>query len=712
MKTLTTSAPQKLKANRKQCILMIALLLLPSEAWAANRQQAPPQVRTPSHSPESASPSGRSHSNHSAPNKPRAEQASPYRVRLTRVRKIDASNQTPGGETGANQIRISPADYPDDGSGETILTDAERANARTISNRIVHQDGLIPNARGLSNFIWAWGQFLDHDLDLTLTDPANGTANITIEGENDPLGPGPIFFDRSDFSSGSGTPGSPRTQINSITSYLDGSNIYGSDDVRAALIREFTGGRLRISEAGLPPVNDVGLPNAGPPGGFLVGDLRGNENVVLTSLHTLFLREHNRLCKLIALLDPEATDEQVYQLARKIVQAELQIISYEEFLPALLGERVSHACVASPHLPSISTEFATASYRFGHSTLSSNIDLVGAGAVSTISLANAFFNSSFLVDDATRVDQLLAGLPTHPCQEIDTKVVSDLRTFLFGPPGAGGFDLPALNIQRGRDHGLAHYNSMRAAFGLSRVNDFSEITRDGALQEALEELYGSVDNIDAWIGGLAEDHVSGSSTGPLVKAVLMDQFSRLRSADEFFHDRDRDLNTPLVQAVVNLKNHSLSQTVLANTSVRQFSDSPFFAGSIVESDIRVSYNRENDRVHVIGNRENNSLIIIDSGYGLTFFAGTGSLVNGKASCTIPASKKPNMTIDLGAGDDRVILVGLDLKQAVVVLGKETDQLSQLLVRAESFISDVPSIQRPPSPKGKPEPPKPSHQGRR
>ena len=120
-------------------------------------------------------------------------------------------------------------------------------------------------------------------------------------------------------------------------------------------------------------------------------------------------------------------------------------------------------------------------------------------------------------------------------QEIDTKVVDAVRNFLFGPPGAGGLDLASLNIQRGRDHGLSDYNSVRAAYGLPRVTSFAQITSDVELQAELQSLYGSVDNIDLWVGGLAEDHVAGSSAGPLFRTILSDQFERLRDGDRFWY---------------------------------------------------------------------------------------------------------------------------------------------------------------------------------
>ena len=97
----------------------------------------------------------------------------------------------------------------------------------------------------------------------------------------------------------------------------------------------------------------------------------------------------------------------------------------------------------------------------------------------------------------------------------DTMVIDELRNFLFGPPGAGGFDLASLNIQRGRDHGLADYNSVREAYGLPRAVGFEDVSLDPGVQERLAAAYGDVDAVDLWVGGLAEDALE-----PLVRDAL------------------------------------------------------------------------------------------------------------------------------------------------------------------------------------------------
>lgn len=111
-----------------------------------------------------------------------------------------------------------------------------------------------------------------------------------------------------------------------------------------------------------------------------------------------------------------------------------------------------------------------------------------------------------------------------------------MRNFLFGPPGSGGFDLASLNIQRGRDHGIADYNQIRRDYGLHPVRSFDQINSDSSVSSALASTYDSVDDIDAWVGLLAEEHSRGSMVGPTLSAILSDQFTRLRDGDRFYYE--------------------------------------------------------------------------------------------------------------------------------------------------------------------------------
>lgn len=67
------------------------------------------------------------------------------------------------------------------------------------------------------------------------------------------------------------------------------------------------------------------------------GDGRVNEQVNLALMHTVWLREHNRVAKELARLHPNWSDEALFQEARRVVVAEMQHITYNEFLPIILG---------------------------------------------------------------------------------------------------------------------------------------------------------------------------------------------------------------------------------------------------------------------------------------------------------------------------------------------------------------------------------------
>ena len=121
-------------------------------------------------------------------------------------------------------------------------------------------------------------------------------------------------------------------------------------------------------------------------------------------------------------------------------------------------------------------------------------------------------------------------------QERDSKVVDDVRNFLFGPPGAGGADLPAINIARGRDRGLNSYNNIRQSYGLPIFFEFEQINPDPDVYQVLEDLYdGDINKVDPWAAMIAERSMSGSIFGPTIQRVLSQQFTDLRDGDRFFY---------------------------------------------------------------------------------------------------------------------------------------------------------------------------------
>lgn len=468
--------------------------------------------------------------------------------------------------------RMAAANYSD---GLATMTWPGRPGPREISNAVVAQNAHRPNAAGASDFLWQWGQFLDHDIDLTEAGhPAEPAAIPVPAGDPffDPTytGTAVIAFSRSIYDPASGaSPWYPRRQMNQITGWIDGSNVYGSSEERAEALRAFDGsGRLATSPGDLLPFNTYGLPNAGGAGAdlFLAGDVRANEQVGLTAMHTLFVREHNRLATVIAARHPYLDGEQVYQHARRFVAAEMQVITYREFIPALLGPNAltRYRGYRGWTDARLMNEFSTAAFRLGHSLLSPvllRLDATGAAHPSgDLPLREAFFAPDLIAGDG--IEPLLRGLAAQVCQELDVYVVDDIRNFLFGMPGQGGFDLAALNIQRGRDHGLPTYNDARRAMGLAAAATFADVTADVDVQRRLASVYASADEIDLWVGGLAEDHVPGALVGELFFSILKAQFEALRDGDRFWYQRSL---SPAEQQYV--ENTTLAGVIRRNTSI-------------------------------------------------------------------------------------------------------------------------------------------------
>lgn len=494
-------------------------------------------------------------------------------------RTIDGvgNNQThpEWGAAGTAFMRMMGSDY---GDGAHSPAGANRPSAREISNVVSAQSASMPNTDATSDYLWMWGQFLDHDVTETPVASPSQPMDIAVPMADawfDPNGTGSVTIplDRSAYDVVLGV----RQQVNLITAYIDASNVYGSDPLRANELRTLDGtGRLKTSPGDLLPYNVNGFPNAmgSDPSFFLAGDIRANEHVALTAMHTLFVREHNYWAKRLVSLG--MTDgEQIYQSVRALVAAEMQAITYREFLPALLGRgAMAPYSGYNPAVDaSIANEFAAAGFRVGHTMLSPKLlRIMRDGSTYSggdLPLSSAFFNVSELT--AVGIDPYLRGLSKQRSQQIDGQVIDEVRNFLFGPPGAGGFDLASLNIQRGRDHGLPCYNDLRQAMGLPKAQSFADVSMDPAVQARLSQTYVNVDAVDAWIGLLSEDHAPGASVGPTLRMLLADQFLRLRDGDRFWYEA---YMPPMMIGFV--EKQTLAQIIRRNTGIdAELSDDVF-----------------------------------------------------------------------------------------------------------------------------------------
>ena len=305
-------------------------------------------------------------------------------------------------------------------------------------------------------------------------------------------------------------------------------------------------------------------------GCFKAGDIRANEQQGLTSFHTLFLREHNRIARILKQLNALWNGETVFQETRKIVGAILQKIVYEDYLPIILGPNAltSYAGHNQNIDPSISNAFAAAAYRFGHSTIRSKFDLLNASyeeVAPAMKLRFMFFNNT--VTKTMGVEPVLFGLIGNVSEKVDTVLSREITEHLFERGNQHGENLAALNLQRSRDHGLPGYNEFRVYCGLSNASTFEDTRneiRDPTNIAILRNLYNDDPNlVELWMAGLAEVPFQGATVGPTLRCVIREQFQRSRDGDRFFYE---NLGVFSSSQVLEIKKTSLSRLYCDNVN--------------------------------------------------------------------------------------------------------------------------------------------------
>jgi len=558
-----------------------------------------------------------------------------------------------------SQIRLTEANY-----GDGIGTLAGDLDPVAISQLLFDQDGDIANAAGLSNMFTIWGQFIDHDLALT---PESNGEMMTSDGLVAPV-------PRSAFAGGTDD---PRVPLNAITWQLDGSQIYGSSAERMEDVRSFEEGKLKLSfdnssDNGLLPKATPQTEMAGDITSddpvYLAGDVRANENPNLLSLQTMMAREHNYWAEQLAQAHPDWDDQQLFEGARSIVEFEIQKVTYDQWLPHLVGDAVPEDYDYDPEADGqISVEFSTAAFRFGHTMISSVLDRLDDDGTQATGgspgLMEAFFDHGIVEDGG--IDPLIRGMLGNTAQELDTQVVDDLNFFLETPTGVSGFSLVALNLLRGQDHGLQNYVDTRAAL-LGDIDpdtldpdDFSIITADPALQAQFASVFDSVQDIPLWVGGLAEDAVEGTQLGPLFTYIVAEQFIRTRAADETFGQLDPALGPEIIAQVMA---SGLADIIERTTDVDMVQDDPFVvAARNLDMAKAPAGTWGPDQMDLVAQDINDSVRSHKGDDSIDLSGGTqlrGDLITGRGGDTVTASSGDiHGDIRTGDGDDKVTLTG-------------------------------------------------------
>jgi hypothetical protein len=442
----------------------------------------------------------------------------------------------------------------------------DRPSARLISNQLFTQTHQIFDENGLNDLNVHMGQLVAHDMSFVtpLADfTAQGNFAIHIPKGDvtfDPKSTGiaTMRFRRSGGKEGTGKKTkTPKQQVNKISGWLDLGVVYGSSLDRSNSLRAGYRGLLKsnnFNDEEQLTYNTRGMPNLNLLGKdrerlLVSGDNRVNVQPGLLSFHTLWAREHNRWATRISNDNPTMSDETIFQAARRRTIAVYQNILMYEWLPLIVGKQYWKTHVGeykgynSSVDPRISNEFATCAFRFGHTQASDTLQRLGPDLRPTkagpLHLKDTYFTPERVLTEGG-LNPIVRGMICKRCQAIDTTAADGIRNHLFSTP-TSGFDLVALNIQRGRDHGLTDYNSMREAYGLARKASFEDISSKTDVQRQLKDLYkNNLSNIDAFVGGLAEDHALGASLGELFSHIVADQFRRTRDGDAYWFENVRD----------------------------------------------------------------------------------------------------------------------------------------------------------------------------
>ncbi|EFX88723.1 hypothetical protein DAPPUDRAFT_304755 [Daphnia pulex] len=509
-------------------------------------------------------------------------------------------------------VRLLPPKYEDGLSTmrATAVSGRPLPSARMISANI-HNDVSAPHTR-YSLMVMQYAQLLDHDLTFTPVNRGFGGSIIdcnscdsakTVHPECAPISvpPNDPWFPHIDRSTGRpkcipftrSLPGQltlgHREQLNQVTAFVDGSHTYGSDVCEMRKLRAFVGGRMNstrhpIRGKDLLPLTSEHLECKSPSGVcFTGGDTRASEQPGLTSIHTMFMREHNRIVTELAKINPHWNDEQLFQNGRRIMGAEFQHMSYNEFLPRVLGwnavqlydlkvltEGYYNGYDATCN-PTVFTEFASAAFRFGHSLLKEQFKRMGANFVDrkqNVKLRDVFMNPD-VIYQVGMIDDLMRGMLGTSMETMDQFITHEVTNHLFEEKAKpfSGLDLAALNIQRARDHGIRPYNDYRALCNLKRARTFEDLSREVTPEiiTRLKQTYEHVDDIDLFPGGLAETSLHGGLVGPTFACIIAMQFRQLRKCDRFWYENGDPLIRFTEAQLAEIRKATVSKLICDNS---------------------------------------------------------------------------------------------------------------------------------------------------
>uniref|UniRef100_A0A8C1RBK8 NAD(P)H oxidase (H2O2-forming) n=1 Tax=Cyprinus carpio TaxID=7962 RepID=A0A8C1RBK8_CYPCA len=454
------------------------------------------------------------------------------------------------GAADAALVRLFPAQYTD---GVYLpRQEPHLPNPRQISNIATSGQSGLMSYRNRSVLSVAFGYHVWSEISESRRPGCPPEfMHIKVQKEDPVFGsnssqPVLLQFQRAEWDPSTGnSPNNPRTQVNHVTAWIDGSSIYGSSSSWCDALRVFSRGLLASgSSQDMPRRSSSGYlmwstpdPSTSPGSQELYefGNAWANENIFTVTEGIIWFRYHNYLASKLHEEHPSWSDEELFQNARKKV-----IATFQHRLSAGYQKYVD---------PGISAEFEAAAVRFG-------LTLAPPGVYKRY-ISQITFNPN--LQSSQDVDELIMGMASQIAEREDNIIVEDLRDYMYGPLRFSRSDAVALTIQRGRDFGLPSYNQIRESLNMQPVNSWNEINPKLNNTQVLElaELYeNDTSRLDLFVGGLLE---SQEGPGPVFSTIILDQFERIRNADRFwFENKQNGLFTEEeIQAIRNTTFHDV-----------------------------------------------------------------------------------------------------------------------------------------------------------
>jgi hypothetical protein len=439
---------------------------------------------------------------------------------------------------------------------------------RVVSERLLARNGSFQPVPFLNLLAASWLQFMVHDWMSHGAGVAGQEIRVPLADDDrwEARSPGgDMLVRRTPPSRDPVAPAGAPVFDNTETAWWDGSQLYGSTPEREAQVREGEGGRLTLGVDGL-------LPLEGDSGVDLTG-VNGNWWLGLAAMHTLFAREHNAVCAMLAEAYPGWDDDRLFAVARRITAAVMAKIHTIEWTPAILPHPTVHRAMLSnwyglfgprgsrvlrrvtradtligipgsrcdDHgVPYSLTEEFVAVYRM-HPLLPDELALRNGRGWQRVGMRDVVGPAARMAMESHGLASVIASFghvrPGKLALHNYPDTLRDLERPTAGQGSERRIDLATIDVIRDRERGVPRYNDFRRMVRMPPAASFRELTGgDEAAARDLASVYDDVEQVDLMVGLYAEPLLPGFGFSETAFRIFVLMASRRLKSDPRFTD--------------------------------------------------------------------------------------------------------------------------------------------------------------------------------